>query len=313
MIRRILLLRIEQFIRILNEVGVIRAILVFPFFFLIYGTLGEFLQKNTDWYIGLFLASSWISTQLFRKDKEFLKKIYPRPFFIYWAEYGSGSLLIGLLYARTMHFSIFGTMMLVSVIAAAIPYTVKLQSNYPLFTFPSWMKGDFEWISGIRKNAYWLIPTYLLGLGLSFYTVAVPVALLLLSIGIAMFYTETTESAVFVTIFKKTPERFIRHKVMRSLTLFWGATLPLTIGFFIFHATYWYIFLVVLLICSLIQLSTIVLKYAMYQPNINMQQNGMILGFLIACWMFPFMQPVPLIMTSIYYRKAIVNLKNYIR
>lgn len=252
--------------------------------------------------------------QVNRKDKAFLQKLTNKAFWILFSEYFLLSLpFLAYLVSRSAWMPIL-TIVPALFIAPLLNVTISIRGirERPLFTLPKWFNSSFEWMSGLRKNWIYLVPVYLLGIGLSHFMLAILLALFFLSITTCAFYQEG-EPRVFLELNRRPPRAFLNFKVIWHLKTFWLLCLPFVALFFIFHGSYWYIFLVVAVIVSLFPVIAITLKYSSYQPDTDLQQNNIILAVMIAFLSFPFTQPVPLIMAIVYYRKAINNLKTYLQ
>ncbi|MFK7950923.1 MAG: hypothetical protein AB8G11_25310 [Saprospiraceae bacterium] len=311
MTKFIISLRFKQFYRAISEVGLIRMILVLPFVAIIILGVMERLLKQGMWSAFALFIFILVSTHFNRKDKHFLKKTANQRFTIYVVEYILISLpIIAWFIYENAWQQIIATFGII-LILPFINWTFIYQNAKAWLRFPMFMTKDFEWIVGIRKNIGYIIPLYILGLILSYMTASVLVVLLLLAIITTTFYLEEGETRNFLYLYANSPKNLMRLKVIRAIGLFLLFTIPLSIAFLIFHYQYWYLLLAVLAISSVIQLTSVTLKYTTYQPKASNQRNAFLLGFLLTCWLTPFLQPVPLLMTITYYRKAINRLKNY--
>lgn len=297
--------------RILAEIGVVLFLLLLLVSFpLLMGLLAQLSDMPPILAMGITLALI-LSLHLNRQDKDFVKLILKRPFLMFLTEYFILVLPIGIwnLYIGNW-FAVLALAVGVCVVAC-IPVTVRFRKRErPLWRFPKIFSRHYEWVSGLRKSTVWMMPVYLLGAALSGFTVAVPVALMVLGLITLDFYMDC-EPRIFLELYSGNTRSFLRKKILAHLAIFWLACLPLVILFLIFHAEYWYVLLVVMLVVSVFPVLSITLKYASYQPNIRLTQNAFTMGLMVAFLCFPFTQPVPLVMTAVYYRRALKNLKNY--
>lgn len=311
MTKFIVSLRFKQFYRAISEVGFIRMVLVLPFVAIIILGVMEALLRQGMWSVFALFAFILISSHFNRKDKHFLKVIEHQRFTIYFIEYVLISLpIIAWFVYENAWQQIIATLGMI-VILPFINWTFIYQNAKAWLRFPKFMTRDFEWMMGIRKNIAYIIPLYILGLILSYMTASVLVVLFLLAIITTTFYLEEGEARSFLHLYADSPKGLMRLKVIRAMGLFLLFTIPLSIAFLIFHYPYWYLLLATLAISSVIQLTSVTLKYTTYQPKASNQRNAFLLGFLLTCWLTPFLQPVPLLMTITYYRKAINRLKIY--
>lgn len=311
MISFLLKFRFKQGFRLLDEIGFMRLLVLSPFLFIIVLVLLERFIHATPWQIvvvfSFFLASSHFS----RKDKAFLQHTYEQPKLVYWAEYFVLYLPILIWLGSQLAWLPLLSLLAIILVLPFFNWTLTFNQTYSIIQFPKQMHQDFEWMIGIRNQGIWLILIYGIALMTCFYIVSVLAALLLFAIIIATFYLEDGEERVFLHLYADNPSALMQRKVKRSIGLFLFFTSPLSFVFLIFHFQYWYLLLAVLVISSIIQLSSVTLRYATYGPKATLKQNSWILGLLLACWLAPFFQPVPLLMTITYYKKALNRLKNF--
>lgn len=311
MTKFIISLRFKQFYRAVGEVGFLRMVLVLPFVAIIILGIMENLLKQGMWSAFAFFAFILVSIHFNRKDKHFLKLLQNQRFTIYTIEYILISLpIIAWFIYESAWLQIIATLSLAGILPF-INWTFVYQNAKAWLRFPRFMTRDFEWMMGIRKNIGYIAILYPLGLILSYMTASVLVVLLLLAIITTTFYLEEGESRDFLHLYADSPKGLMRQKVIRAIGLFLLFTIPLSIAFLIFNPQFWYLLLAVLAISSVIQLTSVTLKYTTYQPKASNERNAFLLGFLLVCWLTPFLQPVPLLMTITYYRKAINRLQNY--
>lgn len=311
--KTILHIRLKQAYRILTEIGagyvVILLILSIPL-------LGGIAQKL--WMESIYIPMGvalfiMINTHLFRKDKAFLKLIIKKPYAIYCVEYALIVLpFIILLLARNAWLPI-GVLLGACILIPFMGFTIELKSTRtrPLFSLPKYFNKAYDWIAGLRKNWFYLIVLYLLGLIFCQRTEVIPVVLFLMSLTTTSFYQDG-EPSTFLESFHLKASAFINYKIKWHLITFWVLSAPLVLLWFIFNAQYWYIFLILFVVISIFPILAIVLKYYSYEPGIPLTSQNMTLGIMVAFLCFPFTQPVPLIMLPVYYKKAITNLKNYL-
>jgi len=312
MLTTILRIRARQFMRILAEIGVVLFVLLLLVSFpLLMGVLAQLSDMPPVWAVGITLALIF-SIHLNRQDKNFVKLILQRPFLMFLAEYFVLVTPIGIWFLYLGNWFAVLALVVGVCVVAYIPATVRFRRRErPLWRFPKTFTQHYEWVSGLRKSAVWIIPTYILGAALSGFTAAaVPAALMVLGLITLDFYMDC-EPRIFLELYGGDARSFLRKKILAHLWIFWLACLPLLLLFLIFHVVYWYVLLVLIFVVSVFPVLSITLKYASYQPNIRLTQNAFTMGLMVAFLCFPFTQPVPLVMTVVHYRRALKNLKNY--
>lgn len=311
MVKFILALRFKQFYRAISEVGFIRVVIVIPFVAMIVLGLMEGLLRRGLWEALVILGMILSSLHFNRKDKHFLKVLEGKRFLVYFFEYLLASLPFLCWFAYESAWLQIAACLGVVATLPFFNWTFIYQNAKAWLRFPVFMSADFEWMMGVRKNIGYIIPLYIAGLVLSYMTVSVLAVLLLLAMITTTFYLEPGEARAFLHLYAKSPKALMRLKIVRAVGLYLLFTIPLSIAFLIFHNQYWYLLLVVLAIGSVIQLTSVTLRYVTYTPKESNQRNAILLGYLLVCWLTPFLQPVPLLMTITYYKKAINRLRNY--
>ncbi len=311
MLSTILSIRFRQFARILEEIGVIYVILLLVVLFpLSMGVLDKLAAIPPMWTAGI-TSVILLSIHLNRPDKDFVKLILHRPYVMYLSEYMLLTLPVWIWLIYLGDWLAVGILILAIITIGVIPFTIRLRKRQsPLLRFPASFSKHYEWVNGLRKSAYLMLPLYLVGLVLSGYTVAIPLVLFLLGLMTTDFYMDC-EPRIFLELYGGNARSFLRKKIFHHLAIFWLCSMPLVILFLVFHYMYWYILLVVIFVVSVFPVLSITLKYASYQPNIRLTQNSFTLGLMVAFLCLPFTQPVPLVMTVIYYRRAVKNLSNF--
>jgi hypothetical protein len=309
MLNFILSLRIKQFFRGLTEIGFIRVIIIIPFMAMILLGMMENLMKQSLWVIFGVLALMLGSLHFNRKDKHFLKVIKNQRFTLFSFEYLMASLpFLIYFFIENAWFQIFSTFILVSILPF-LGWTFIYENSTAWLRFPKFMTKDFEWMIGTRKNIGYIIPIYILAIVLGYLTVSILAALLLLAIITTTFYLEPGEPRNYLHLYADSPSELMRQKSTRAVRFYLLFTIPLSIVFLIFNIEYWYLLIITLAIGSVVQLTSVTLKYVTFTPKESNQRNAILLGFLLICWLIPFLQPVPLLMTITYYRKAVNRLK----
>lgn len=307
----ILSIRFKQFARILEEIGVIYVILLLVVLFpLSMGVLDQLAAIPPIWTAGI-MSAILLSIHLNRTDKDFVQLILHRPYMMYLLEYVVLAFPVWIWLMYLGNWLAVGILFLAVLVVGAIPLTIRLRRRQsPLLRFPASFTKHYEWVNGLRKSTYLMLPLYIVGLALSGYTATIPIVLFLLGLMTTDFYMDC-EPRIFLELYDGNARSFLRKKIRDHLIIFWLCALPLVALFLVFHYSYWYILLVVIFVVSVFPVLSITLKYASYQPNIRLTQNSFTLGLMVAFLCVPFTQPVPLVMTVIYYRRAVKNLNDF--
>jgi hypothetical protein len=183
-----------------------------------------------------------------------------------------------------------------------LKWNIKIPINNP---------RSFEWISGFRRNFIIIVPIYLLFLAFSFKAYVAPVGIVILSILVSGFYYYG-ESREFIELFSRNFRTFLVQKIKLSVKYFLFLLMPIDFISLIFQPGTWYYIIGATIIGTLIQIITIIFKYALFAENSDLGRNGIIVSINILCILLPFFWPLPIIMGTKYYFKAQNNLKKYL-
>ncbi len=328
MITAVFKVRISQFLRLLKGIGLFRIIILLLFLWPVSFIIYHFITSTENTFKSLiFIALLLLAVHFSRKDKTFLKKIIKYPSLIYLSEYlvlilpilaiwiaynnwiGAGLLIVVVFIASLIHFDLH-FQNLGSVVQLLInPFGSNLNSKYRI-RLPFISTSSFEWISGIRKNLLIVLPAYLFFLAFSYKPYVAVVGLIFLSLLISGFYFYG-ESREFVEFYAKNPRKFIFKKIKTNLNQLIIVFAPMLIVALISQVSSWYYLLGALIVSILIQVITIIFKYALFEENTNLNRNSIIVFGNILFLILPIFWPVPLIMGILYYNKALKNLKQY--
>ena len=170
---------------------------------------------------------------------------------------------------------------------------------------------NFEWIAGLRKNRWLLLPLYGGALLLLPYAYVSLFLWWLMTTVVSSFYSEC-EPQLFLQLPEQPPARFLKDKLRLHLRVYAVCSLPVLGGYLIFHpADAWVVVLAYLF--SLINLTFFLLsKYAAYVPDQKHTGQTNLASLLHLLMLVPFLCPLPLVMSIRAYAKAKQNLKPYL-
>lgn len=305
-------LRIKQFIRILDELGFFRVLLLL----VVIGFGGKILIPKllSNAYSTLIFVSllfSVASIHFSRKDKKMLKALEISRWRLYVIEYVFISfpfLLIFILtdsylYALiTLSFIAF-----VSCLNFNISFTKK-RFSLSLNFIPATL---FEWKSGLRKTWFYILFLFFTGIVFSKHIFIIPLYFAVISIIVASYYFES-EPRSFVACLNYSPRKFLVQKIISALKFYSFLAIPMFILFLFMHIENLFLLLFVLASSYLIVGLSIILKYAFYEPCRRLDNNLIIISLCVFCFLVPYLAAIPIILLFIYYRKAQKNLKLYL-
>ncbi len=328
MILSILEIRLKQCLRLAKEIGVFRGFFLLTILSFLSVVIFKIVSQRENTYItGLVFALFILLIHISRKDKHFLYSHFNTGYLIYLSEYLAIS--IPLLIILALAKNIAGILLIAAIVTviSRINLNLGLQT---LFNIPGFLINPvskkvnmgislwvpirnpyaFEWISGVRRNFLLIFFLYILLLGFSFKGYVAPIGMIVLSIFISgfFFYGEPRE---FIEIFAASGKNFLLKKIVVNIKLLVVFLLPMIIIAMIFQPERWYFLLGALLICSLIQVLSILFKYGLFSENKDLSYNSLIVFLNIFCLVFPVLWPLPVLMGIKYYFKALDNLKIY--
>lgn len=304
----LLFIRFRQGLRYAAELGFLRGIVAL---FLLLFFYVSALQRFPPWLTAGIMAALLLSIHTTRLDKTFLSILGLPATLVYFVEYLLLALPFMVPLSLQNHWqpalSLFGITLVLPLLNVRLTDTSR-RFSWVVTWLPAAM---FEWKSGLRKHFFPLLIIYAIALFCYQFTVTTPIALLLLTLISCDFYVET-ESREMLEAFEMPPGKFLWFKLKNQLKIFWLLCLPLLLIFIFFHGAYWYVLPVVMLLCSVLQVLSILLKYAVYSPHEDLQGNFLLIGLSIIFFFVPFLLPLPFLWIVKYYRKAMHNLHFYL-
>ncbi len=303
-------IRFIQVRRELNESGPGAFLILGVGWFLIYAAYSTY-QKTPDAY---FLTASiffiCLSLQAKRKDKSFVYSHIVNPRKEIFIEYFVLTFPFAISCLFTINWFCYPLLTAALLIVPQLRYTLKQKTyfkNISSVISPS----NFEWISGFRKSFFYLIPVYVLAIGLCWFRILPLLLLWFVTVFITSFYKEC-EPLQILKESNLSPKMFLQKKLFQPSKLMVLLYTPILIVNTIFNSEYWLINLLFISTQLALLCFSICLKYSNYQPNKNSIENNMLLSFVSLGSVIPYLLPVPVLMTLDYYTKAKTNLNNYL-
>ena len=304
----LLFIRFRQGLRYGAELGAFRGLVALVLLLFFYVSA---LQRFSPWLIAGLIGFLLLSIHTTRLDKTFLSVVGISAAQVFFVEY----LLLALPFLVPLLLqNHWQPALLLFGITSFLPFlNVRITDTSRRFSWlVAWLPADmFEWKSGLRKHFFPVLIIYAIALVCYSFTVATPIALLLLTLISCDFYVKT-ESREMLEAFEMPPGKLLQLKLKNQLKMFWLMCLPLLLVFIFFHGAYWYVLPVVMLLCSALQMLSILLKYAIYSPHEGLQGNFLLIGLSIIFFFVPFLLPLPFLWIIKYYKKAMHNLHFYL-
>lgn len=300
-----------QLKRVLFSLGLFRF--VFVLVILILGLLAFFTVLKTGQNLEFASAAMLVllaSLQIQRRDRPFLRLHFSNFRTILFAGYLMLSVPVLAFLVYFMRWE------LVAVLLAGtyfIPFIeLKLKNRFGNSVFQKWLPNQaFEWKAGVRKNLPFLLLIFLAGIGFSFLTGAVPLAIFALGVFPIKFY-EKGEPVQMLIAGEQSAMRLMLQKFRTHFSIFSFLSLPLIIAFLLFHFEFWYIVLAEYVLFLSLHLFIIVIKYAFYLPNEKPAAVEVFTAVGTVGIVVPFLLPIVWVLTVWMFFRAKSNLKPYL-
>jgi hypothetical protein len=303
-------IRLIQIKRELNNAGF--GIIIIPVLlsFLIYASYSAFQNTPDAFYITALLLLTCVSIQSYRNDKLFVISHIQRPHFEIYTEYLALTFPFAVTSLFTAKWFCYPILLAALLIVPFLKFTIKQKTYFKSISsiIPA---TDFEWISGIRKSFYFLIPLYIFALGFSWFRILPLFTLWFITVLIASFYTEC-EPLHILKEGNFSPKQLLNRKLVRHskyITLLYSPVLVINT---IFNSDYWVLNLLFIPVQLSLVCYSVCLKYSTYEPNKKPIANGIILSLVSLGSLIPYLLPIPLLMALHSYGKAKNNLNNYL-
>ncbi len=304
-------LRLIQLAREIEALGIFRALLCLGLLFAAGFGFYRQMQSYPNRIYAIALAMLVILTiQIRRNDKKFISTMVTCPTLIYFSEYLFFSLPLLIIVIAAARWSYAIPYLLLCILISLISYRHKPKAG--IINLSGIVPADaFEWIAGIRKHSWYILPLYLCAIALVFVKFASLFLLIMVLSAIASFYQEC-EPLNILQVKELSAKRFIWKKLKSHVKLYLLSAAPIIAGYCLFNPeTAWVAMLIFIL--STINLCFFILsKYALYQPGIKLTSNSVATGIALISMFIPFLLPLPLIMCLRDYNRALSNLDHYL-
>lgn len=307
----LLKLHIMQAKRSLAEIGLFRFLFLVGIFALLILALFQALQSGENLEIAtgatLFFM---LLLQIQRTDKLFLKIHFENHRQLLTVEY----LILSFPVLLFLVYFLKWELLLVMIAGTfLIPFMdIKWRSGTQITVFQKWIPDDaFEWKAGVRKMLPLLFIVLIAGLGFSFFTGAVPLAMFVLGVLPIRFF-EKGEPVQMLIASEQPASKLILLKFKCHLIIFSLLALPLIMAFLLFHPQLWYIVVAEYFLFVSLHFYFITLKYAFYVPNEKPAAIEIFSTFGAVGIVVPVLLPIVWALTLWMFLRARRNLKPYL-
>ncbi len=310
MLFTLLYIRLKQLQREIRGLGLYTPILAVLAFYLIFISFRQFETGPHPYYVVCLLAFICIALQVYRKDKNFIYKHIDKPRLQIFSEYAALTLPFAAtaIFTRSWMYYFF-----LLAILAIIP---NFKFSPGKKTFFKNLSGiipatNFEWISGVRKNFIVIAGSYLVAVAFCWFRILPLFSLWFLTVTIISFYGQCESLQVLRESSRPAVEFLIKKLIGHSACILILYT-PLLIINTIFNPEFLLInFLFIPVQISLLCFA-ICLKYSSYSPNKTLTGNNILLMTIAIFSSLPYLLPVPLILSFVYFYKARNHLNLYL-
>ena len=311
MIKELLRIRLKQLFRIVIGIGIFRTILLFGVFsFALLAMFVKLEEKSYQEIIVGIVVLIIFSIHINRKDKVFIKIYAINSKKVFLTEYilFSIPLIVSLIYYNLWIYTFFYLLFLIVILFVK---TGTRKSNLNSIFQKIIPNDNFEWKSGLRKNLFWFVGIWLIGLLSSFFIASIPIVIFILGAMVLNFY-EKHEPLEILIANELNSKKFLIKKLKNHLFAFFIVIFPLILSFVIFNPEYYYIPLIEFIIFSILIVYTILLKYAFYRPNNRLSAPGVFIMLGMVSLFIPVLAPIVLLLSIKFLFQAIDNLNIYL-
>lgn len=307
---RLLKIRYLQFKRELQMTGFLLFILIPVAAYGIYYLYDSLLNEDHAKLILALTILSCLSIQMNRKDLAFVKKQITAPLRELFLEYLVLTLPISLLLLVTGHIYLFVILIACLLLIPGISTFKRIQ--YQFINIAKWIPArQFEWLSGYRQFSFVFLFLYFLALAFSWFRYAPLICLWILTSLIVSSYA-SCESLQILREYEKDIHKFLWNKWFQLVKWISLVYAPVLIIQLLWNQEIWYVPLVFMVIQYFLIALAVFYKYANYWPNQQTSTNNFLISFCILGGLIPFIAPVPIVLTPVYFFKAKQRLKHFI-
>jgi len=255
--------------------------------------------------VSLFFLAN---VHLNRRDLNFLSKYFTRPVSDVFVNYN----LLVLPITTGMLANGYWLIALGFQACSGLLAFLKIKTGGPKLVFiHKYIPAEhFEWIAGIRKNFFIIVPLFLIAIFLSPVKFFAVVCLFLFNSIFLSFYA-SFEPLVMLNPEGRSTEAFLKRKIFFLSKIILISNVPLLLTNCFFHPDIAWFNISFVVGFLLLASCTVYIKYENYRPNdeLRFQIDSL---FLYAAAVIPFLLPVTFYLNYTHKKKAFHNLSNYI-
>lgn len=306
----LLYIRLRQFLRELNHLGLYIIFVIAIIGFLIFYSYKIFLEDNNGVFIIAGLIVFCLYLQVYRKDSPFIYKHINRPQLQIFSEYIALTFPFSFTAVFTKSWYFYPALLICLAVISFIKISPKEKTIFKNLSLiiPA---SNFEWISGYRKQYFAFSFLYLFAVAFCWFKILPLFLLWALTILISSFYNKC-EPVQILREGNKLPMRFLWSKIKKNSLYILILYTPLILINTIVNPDY----LLINLLFVPTQISflsfSICWKYGYYSPNATQTSGSLPLAVVGMVSSLPYLLPIPVLLSVAYFYKASHQLKPYL-
>ena len=302
--------RFRQVVAEIRMLGLYNLIVAATFFFLAYISFKLQQEIHTAISINIVLGMLCLMLHAARNDKNFVHLNTLNPHGEMFLEYLFITIPFSFGLFVTNHWYLFVLLNMFLFGITFIRYSYERRTYFRKIS--RIIHPDlFEILSGTRKNVIYMIILYVLAAGLSWMKIVPLVFLWLLIVSVVSFYEEC-ESLTVLREGNLSPRVFIMRKYRGNLVFILKVIFPVLLINSLVNPEYFMLNSLFLLIPLSLITFALGIKYSHYRPSIRNSGQRIMTSIVSAGTLIPFLLPVPVVLSVIYYYKAKKNLNQFL-
>ncbi|NTW23898.1 MAG: hypothetical protein HGA37_04285 [Lentimicrobium sp.] len=305
LVLKIARIHLYRFLRMLNQLGIFRVIFLSV---LVFYALKASLKPGMLQWLSFALVSFIAQIHFNRKDHVLLSNLNLNNsvyFFLLYSLLLSPFILLFLIWPDYIALAILiSGVILISLILKPLHSHSKIRM--PSFRFiPA---DSWEWRVGLRRYFPGLLLIYALSAIFYQFDYIFAASVLLIAITVNSFQLYH-EPLTMIEALKTSPVSFFRRRIFLQCSFFALLALPLVVISIILYPDGIRPVMLVFINTMIVQVFAVSLKYSGYTPGHHSPYHMAIILLMNFSFIIPAMLPIPVIMTLIFGRKAITQLK----
>ena len=303
-------IRYLQIIRALKDGGIGSILLPFVIAALSFGSFKAYQNLNYGLLLVAVLLFFCLALQVSRKDKNFAQLHLENWHWQMYAEYVLLTLPFTITAIFTRYYFYFPMLLVLFWFVPLWQFKPIQKTSFKNISTLLPAAYFFEWISGFRKSFLGLIPLYVIAIATCWIRFLPLLLLWFMITNIINFYNEF-EPIHILKANHNNAKDFLNQKLKKHGIYICLLFVPVLILNSIFHPDFIEINCLFLGIQLALLAFAICFKYNSYVPQQKNSASNITLGIVSMACLIPFLLPLPILFSLVYYKKAVQNLNLY--